>query len=46
MHDFFDNTNFSKEDLFGIKTNRLNKLKYLMENGYLNERLEWLKNEA
>ncbi len=46
MHNFFNDTNFGKDDLFGIKTNRLNKLKYLMENGYLNERLEWLKNEA
>ena len=46
MHDFFNQTNFSKDDLFGIKTNRLNKLKYLMENGYLNKKFEWLKNES
>ena len=46
MHNFFKETNFTKDDLFGIKTNRLNKLKYLMENGYLDKKLEWLKHEA
>jgi hypothetical protein len=41
---FFKKILFNKEDLFGVKTNRLNKLKYLLKEDYLNDKLEWKKN--
>ena len=39
---FFKKIKFEKEDLFGVKTNRLNKLKSLIQKNLLNDEMEWV----
>jgi nucleoside-diphosphate-sugar epimerase len=39
---FFKKVNFNKEDLFGTKTNRLNKLKSLIQNNVINDEMQWV----
>lgn len=41
LYNFFKKVSFTKEDLFGIKTNRLNKLKNLISKNLLDSKLIW-----
>jgi hypothetical protein len=43
LYEFFNKVSFVKNDLFGIKTNRLNKLKDLISKNLLDTKLVWKK---
>jgi len=44
LDDFFKKVSFKKDDLFGTKTNRLNKLKDLLNKNLIDTKLFWKKN--